>query len=100
MGTQPMPCIGQVQPTSTALQVELQPSPLLVLWSSQTSRPATSPSPQVVAHGCPGIGQVRPGSGGQAEVHPSPLFGLPSSQASEPIRLPSPHPAVHTEGSP
>src|SRR5262249_51203981 len=106
-------------------QLELQPSPLVVLPSSQPSPASSLPLPQVLA------GSHRPGAGfptasqtpleqealpvrpaalalqglafsmRQVELQPSPLLVLPSSQPSPASSLPLPHvlAASHTPGA-
>src|SRR5690606_9954103 len=65
-------------------QVELQPSPFVVLPSSHCSRPVMRPSPQVtVMTGTKsGPERVTPGSSWQVGPQPSPAIVLPSSQPS------------------
>ena len=59
--------------------------------SSQTSPPATIPSPQLVVQALPAISQYHPSSiAEQSAVQPSPELVLPSSQASPLSTTPSP----------
>jgi hypothetical protein len=60
------------------VQLLSQPSPLLVLPSSQVSAPALMPLPQNDSQ--------------QLLSQPSPSIVLPSSQASSKLTIPSPHP--------
>ena len=81
-------------------QVELQPSPLVALPSSQASEAFFWPSPQMGAHTLGVPAQVKPGSMEQVELQPSPLAPLPSSQASVPAVAPSPQSVAHALGEP
>lgn len=66
--------------------------------SSHSSRPALSPSPQVVLQ-IEGVPEhVQPYSTLQFSEHPSFSLELKSSQASFPFRFPSPHQGTHFEG--
>ena len=74
--------VGQVEAGST-WQVGEQPSPAVVLPSSQVSLPSMTPSPQIGTQGFPGTGQRQPVSTvKQSAEQPSPLILFPSSQAS------------------
>src|SRR6185437_14922958 len=74
-------------------QSALQPSPLIVLPSSQTSPGSSTPLPQTYCEvqGPPIGGQVHPGSTWQRPLQPSPGSVLPSSHCSLGwLTLPSP----------
>ncbi len=71
----------QFQPISR-WQLELQPSPSVVLPSSQVSLPPTTPSPHRISHWLGWPWQEYPFSMWQAASQPSPLLVLPSSQVS------------------
>src|SRR5688572_13072726 len=84
--TQVLGSPSQSQPAST-LQVELQPSPGVMLPSSQPSPLSIAPSPHTatVGIGVQTLGsptQVYPGSTTHAAEQPSPLIELASSQVS------------------
>src|SRR5882724_10841130 len=72
---------------SSILQVEEQPSPSLVLPSSQSSSLNLMPSP----HGDVHAPESQFGSSWQSGVQPSPRSWFPSSQRSLPSFFPSPH---------
>src|SRR5580700_4722019 len=76
----------QLHPDSI-VQVELQPSPEVVLPSSHCSPGNTSPSPHTAVH----VPPVQCGS--MVHVGEQPSYGmvLPSSHSSEPSLMPSPH---------
>ena len=91
---------GQVEAGST-WQVLEQPSPLLVLLSSQVSLPLMTPSPQIGTHGFPATGQRQPASTvEQSAAQPSPDAVLLSSQASVVASRPSPQMAVRRQALP
>jgi hypothetical protein len=72
------------KPLST-LQVLEQPSPLVVLPSSQVSLPSSTPSPHLTTgqvQAFPGVEQMQPVSSWQVLEQPSLLTVLPSSQDS------------------
>src|SRR5688572_8886992 len=73
--------VGQDHPGSTRLQSAAQPSPPMVLPSSQASSPITcrSPHTMVERQAIPGIGQVKNGSSRHIPEQPSPGAMLPSS---------------------
>src|SRR5688572_15438466 len=83
--------VGQDQPASTWRQSALQPSPAILLPSSQASSPMTFRSPQtmVEVQGIPGTLHSKKGSDLQAPEQPSPGLTLPSSHCSTPFSLPS-----------
>ena len=93
--------VVQVQPFSIAEQVEVHPSELARLLSSQTSLPYLIPSPQI---GEQTLGeaelQFHPVSTMHVEEHPSPGRILLSSQASGPSTVPFPQVVVQTEKLP
>src|ERR1700690_3165424 len=74
------------------MQVALQPSPLVVLPSSQPSLEESFPSPHLARfmQGWPGVGQDQSDSTWQSCVHPSPFIVLPSSHPSPRSRWPFP----------
>jgi len=86
---QAWPAVGQVAPGSS-WQVLEQPSPLVVLPSSQVSLPTMIvPSPHFGEHRFPGTRHSKPLSTLQVLEQPSPLVVLPSSQVSLPSSTPS-----------
>ena len=93
------PAVGQVNPCSI-VQVMAQPSPEVVLSSSQPSPPRSSPSPQIGVHSWLTTGHEYPCSIVQVEVQPSPEVVLPSSHGSTPTNMPSPQIGAHELGSP
>jgi hypothetical protein len=67
------------------VQVELHPSPEVVLPSSQPSVPTRTPSPQALAmHFPPAVGHVQPLSTWQVAEQPSLATAFPSSHVSLP----------------
>ena len=74
IGMHGFPATGQRQPASTAEQSAEQPSPLVVLPSSQASGAVSMPSPQMSlrTQGWPTVGQIQPFSIWQSGVQPSP----------------------------
>jgi len=100
VSTQTLGAPMQVKQSST-VQLALQPSPVDVLPSSQTSLLAMTPSPHVLTHTEGAPSQLQPDSSAHSDEQPSPAVPLPSSQPSTPARMPSPHaPASQTEGEP
>src|SRR5260370_39641983 len=78
----------QVHPVPvSSMQVELQPSPEIVLPSSHCSPAKTSPSPQTPEH--PPL-PLHFGSILVSAGHPAYRLGSPASQLSTPSLLPSP----------
>src|SRR5229473_1542201 len=97
IGEHSSPATSQAQPASS-MQVALQPSPAVVLPSSQVSTPGeTLPSPHltVETQGEPGVGQAKLASiCRQFAVQPSPDSVLPSSHFSSAwLIFPSPQTA-------
>src|ERR1019366_8685049 len=92
-----VPAAPHEKPCSTS-QTEEQPSPLLVLPSSQDSSPCLIPSPQICvsvktqAAFC--TGHTYPGSSWQTPEQPSPGTELPSSHCSPGSTAPSPQIAM------
>lgn len=91
--------LSQLNPVST-LQLQSQPSLLLVLPSSHFSEPTIFLSPQTGEHleGVPL--QSQPVSFWQKQSQPSPLTLLPSSHVSLPAMTPSLHLVMQTDGDP
>jgi len=87
-----LPGTRQAKPGSTVLQSFEQPSPLLVLPSSQASFEVRALLPQMalLTHGPPSGGQVWFASTWQMRLHPSPPVALPSSHCSFRKTTPSP----------
>ena len=78
-----------------------QPSPLVLLPSSQVSAPLRTLSPQIGTHGLPATGQRQPVSTTkQLLEQPSPEPVLLSSQASVGASTPSPQTAVRWQAMP
>src|SRR5262245_49091684 len=94
--------VGQVYPASTCLQSAAQPSPALVLPSSQASSPITCESPQtmVETQGFPGVLHWKKGSTAHTPEQPSPGVMLPSSHSSVPFSAPSPQYSSFAHGLP
>src|SRR5688572_2889879 len=88
-----------MKPGSTE-QVLAQPSPSLMLASSQASAPTMIPSPQVAPHTDGAPAQLKPGSTEQPLEQPSPSLTFASSQVSAPAATPSPQVVSQGEGAP
>src|SRR5258708_5561255 len=92
---QPLACLGvvQLQPSAfvtgmlSSVHVGLQPSPATTLPSSHCSRPATRPSPHLMARQALPIEHVQPHSTWHVCEQPSPARTLPSSHCSLPVTL-------------
>src|SRR5512133_2826642 len=87
----------QAKLSSTRHEFE-QPSPLVVLLSSQFSVPVILPSPQRGTQRLPGTRHWKPlATVLQSAEHPSSPLVLPSSQVSVLESLPSPHLTEETQ---
>src|SRR5689334_21949374 len=89
--SQTSPAVTTPLPQPVGLQLLSQPSPLVVLPSSQTSVPRIMLSPQIGVHELGLPGQSQPTSTWQLPSQPSPGDVSLSSHASAPATLPSPH---------
>src|SRR5947208_2721218 len=97
----------QVNPPST-LQASEQPSPFLLLPSSQSSPVSTLPFPQTILQAVVAPLAARPGTRHchpdstvlQSAEQPSPELLLPSSQTSGDVTMPSLHLALRTQAWP
>jgi hypothetical protein len=92
--------LAHYHPTSI-VQLELQPSPLILLKSSHDNLPKLNESPHTSVHVSGDVGEpplhLYPTSSRHWELHPSLLFRFPSSHTPVTVlmRLPSPQISEH-----